>query len=103
MGQDTQVDRAPWNKGRLIRPKPPLKPKHVWGIRIRLQLSDVARDLAMFDLAIDSKLRGRDLVCLKIGDVAPLGSVRSRATMVQQKTGRSRVTARRLHAPAASR
>jgi integrase len=88
MSQDTQVNRDPWNKGRLIGPKPPLRPKHVWGIRIQLQLANAARDLAMFDLAIDSKLRGCDLVRLRIGDVALHGSVRSRATVVQQKTGR---------------
>ncbi|MBP2310721.1 tyrosine-type recombinase/integrase [Azospirillum soli] len=87
MSQHTPVGRVPWNKGRLIGPKPPLKPKHVWGIRIRLQLADATRDLAMFDLAIDSKLRGCDLARLKIGDVALNGSVRSRATVVQQKTG----------------
>lgn len=88
MSQASQVGRIPWNKGRLIGPKPPLKPKHVWGIRIRLQLADAARDLAMFDLAIDSKLRGCDLVRLKIGDVSLNGTVRTRATVVQQKTGR---------------
>lgn len=88
MSHDTQIGRVPWNKGRLIGPKPPLKPKHVWGIRIRLQLEDAARDLAMFDLAIDSKLRDCDLVRLKVDDVALNGSVRSRATVLQQKTGR---------------
>ncbi|MGY0834858.1 tyrosine-type recombinase/integrase [Azospirillum argentinense] len=87
MSQNSEVSHVPWNKGRLIGPKPPLKPKHVWGIRIRLQLADAARDLAMFDLAIDSKLRGCDLVRLKIGDVSLNGTVRSRATVVQQKTG----------------
>ncbi|MGY0713297.1 site-specific integrase [Azospirillum argentinense] len=87
MSHDTQVGRVPWNKGRLIGPKPLLKPKHVWEIRIRLQLAGATRDLAMFDLAIDSKLRGCDLVRLKIGDVALNGTVRSRATVVQQKTG----------------
>jgi len=88
MSHDTRRGRVPWNKGRLIGPKPPLKPKYVWGIRIHLQLEDAIRDLAMFDLAIDSKLRGCDLVRLKVGDVALNGSVRSRATVVQQKTGR---------------
>jgi hypothetical protein len=54
--------RAPWNKGRLIGQKRPLKPKDVWAIRVRLQLQGRKRDLALFNLAIDSKLRGCDLV-----------------------------------------
>ncbi len=56
--------KAPWNKGRLIGQKRPLKPKDVWAIRVRLQLGDCKRDLVLFDLAIDSKLRGCDLVLL---------------------------------------
>jgi site-specific recombinase XerD len=67
--------RIAWNKGKLIGPKPPLKPKHVWSIRTRLQLEGRTRDLAMFNLAIDSKLRGCDVVALKVEDVAPHGSV----------------------------
>ena len=66
MSKDAQGSGTPWNKGRLIGPKPPLKPKHVWGIRIRLRLTHATRDLATFDLAIDSKLRGCDLVRLRI-------------------------------------
>ena len=59
----------PWNKGRLIGQKSPLKPKDVWAIRARLQLERRARDLALFNLAIDSKLRGYDLVRLMVEDV----------------------------------
>ena len=65
---DTQ--RKPWNKGKLIGAKPPLRPKHVWSIRTKLQIGGRARDLAMFNLAIDSKLRGCDVVALKVEDVA---------------------------------
>jgi hypothetical protein len=63
----------PWNKGKLIGQKPPLRPKHVWSIRTRLQTDERTRDLAMFNLAIDSKLRGCDVVALRIEDVAPSG------------------------------
>jgi site-specific recombinase XerC len=81
--------RVPWNKGRLIGQKRPLKPKEVWAIRIRLQLERRRRDLALFNLAIDSKLRGCDLVWLRVNDVCIGGQVRDRATVIQQKTGRS--------------
>ena len=60
---------VPWNKGRFIGPKPPLKPKQVWAIRLHLQREERLRDLAMFDLAVDSKLRGCDLVRLKTGQL----------------------------------
>jgi integrase len=80
--------REPWNKGRLIGQKRPLKPKDVWTIRVRLQLEGRKRDLAMFNLAVDSKLRGCELVRLKIDDVSAGGTVRDRATVVQKKTGR---------------
>ena len=80
--------RELWNKGRLIGQKRPLKPKDVWTIRVRLQLEDRKRDLAMFNLAVDSKLRGCDLVRLKIDDVSAGGRVRDRATVIQKKTGR---------------
>ena len=82
------ASRCPWNRGKLIGQKLPLKPKHVWAIRTRLQLNDRMRDLAMFNLAIDSKLRGCDLLRLTVEDVAPYGMVKHRATMRQQKTGR---------------
>lgn len=83
-----QQRHSPWNKGRLIGQKRPLKPKEVWTIRIRLQLEARKRDLAMFNLAIDSKLRGCDLVRLKVDDICFGGKVRERATVVQKKTGR---------------
>src|SRR3954452_22523527 len=80
--------KAPWNKGRLIGQKRPLKPKDVWAIRVRLQLEGRKRDLALFNLAIDSKLRGCDLVSLQVEDVSVGGRVRDRATVIQKKTGR---------------
>ncbi len=80
--------QAPWNKGRLIGQKRPLKPKEVWNIRARLQIDARRRDLAMFNLAIDSKLRGCDLVRLKIDDLCVGGRLRDRATIIQKKTGR---------------
>ena len=80
--------RVPWNKGRLIGQKRPLKPKEVWAIRVRLQLEERRRDLALFNLALDSKLRGCDLVRLQVNDVCVGGRVRDRATVIQRKTGR---------------
>jgi integrase len=80
--------RAPWNKGKLTGAKPPLRPKHVWAIRTKLQVEGRLRDLAMFNLAIDSKLRGCDIVALKLEDVAPNGYALDRATVRQKKTGR---------------
>ena len=79
--------RGPWNKGKLIGAKPPLRSKHVWSIRTKLQVEGQTRDLAMFDLAIDSKLRGCDVVALKVEDVAPSGYTLDRATVRQKKTG----------------
>jgi integrase len=79
---------TPWNKGKLIGAKPPLRPKHVWSIRTRLMIAGRARDLAMFNLAIDSKLRGCDVVALTVEDVAPNGYTVERATVRQRKTGR---------------
>lgn len=78
----------PWNLGRLIGPKPPFKPKHIWAIRTRLQHEGRIRDLALFNTAIDSKLRGCDLVRLRVADVHLGDGVRLRTTIVQQKTGR---------------
>jgi integrase len=80
--------RTPWNKGRLIGQKRPLQPKDVWAIRVRLQIEKRARDLAMFNLALDSKLRGCDLVNLRVDDICIAGHVKERATIVQRKTGR---------------
>ena len=79
--------REPWNKGKLIGAKPPLCSKHVWSIRTKLQVEGQMRDLAMFNLAIDSKLRGCDVVALKVEDVAPSGYTLDRATVRQKKTG----------------
>jgi hypothetical protein len=70
-----------WNKGKLIGAKPPLRPKHVWSIRTKLQVEGRIRDLAMFNVAIDSKLRGCDVVALKVEDVAPSGYAVERATV----------------------
>ena len=78
----------PWNSGRLIGPKPPMKPRHIWGIRQQLKVARRVRDLALFNCAIDAKLRGCDLVKLRVSDVALGGSLRERATVIQQKTGR---------------
>jgi integrase len=80
--------RVPWNKGKLTGAKPPLRPKHVWSIRTKLQIEGRARDLAMFNLAIDSKLRGCDVVAIRVEDVASGGYTADRATVRQKKTGR---------------
>lgn len=79
---------TPWNKGKLVGQKAPLKLKEIWAIRVRLQLDHRARELALFDLGIDSKLRGRDLVKLKVQDVCNGTRVASRAVVMQQKTQR---------------
>ena len=80
--------REPWNKGKLIGQKPPLRPKHVSSIRTRLQMEGRTRDLAMFNLAIDSELRACDLVRLQVHDICVSGQVRGRTTVIQRKTGR---------------
>jgi hypothetical protein len=77
--------RVPWNKGRLIGQKRPLKPKEIWAIRVRLQLEERRRDLALFNLALDSKLRGCELVRLQVNEVCVGGRVRDRATVIQGK------------------
>jgi hypothetical protein len=79
--------RVPWNKGKLVGAKPPLRPKHVRSIRTKLQIAGRTRDLAMFNPAIDSKLRGCDVVSLRVEDVAPHGHAVDRATVRQKKTG----------------
>jgi integrase len=78
--------RPPWNKGKVVGAKPPLRPSHVWSIRTKLQMEDRKRDLALFNLAIDSKLRGCDLVAVRVDEVAPSGYAMDRATIRQ--TGR---------------
>lgn len=84
----TKARRTPWNKGKLIGAKPPLRPNQVWSIRTRLLIERRTRDLALFNLAIDSKLRGCDVVALRVEDVAPNGYAVDRATVRQKKTGR---------------
>jgi integrase len=78
---------APWNKGRVTGQKPPLKPREVWAIRVRLQISHRVRDLALFNLAIDSKLRRCELLRLRVEDVMQGDQVRTRALVCQRKTG----------------
>lgn len=80
--------RVPWNKGKLVGAKPPLRPSHVWSIRTKLQIEGKKRDLALFNLAIDSKLRGCDVVAVRVDDVAPSGYAIDRAAIRQKKTGR---------------
>ena len=82
-----RTTRSP-RKGKLTGAKPPLQPKHVWAIRTRLQIAGRKRDLALFNMAIDSKLRGCDVVSLRVEDVAPHGYAIDRATVRQRKTGR---------------
>jgi len=77
---------TPWNKSKLIGQKPPLKQREIWAIRIRLQLKSGTRELAMFNLAIDSKLRSCDLVKLKVRDVYHGNDIASRAMVLQKKT-----------------
>jgi integrase len=81
------VKRVPWNKGKFAGAKPPLRPKHIWSIRSKLQAEGRTRDLAMFNLAIDSKLRACDVVALKVEDIAPNGYTADRAIVRQKKTG----------------
>jgi len=78
----------PWNKGRFVGQKRPLLPKQVWAIRARLELAGNLRDLALFNLAIDSKLRGCDLVRLQVADLVIGDKVRDRVTVIQSKTNR---------------
>jgi integrase len=83
-----KVNNEPWNKGMITGPKPPLKLKEFWAIRIRLQLSGDVRNLALFNLAIDSKLRACDLVSMRVSDVTQGYKVVQRATVMQKKTKR---------------
>lgn len=98
----------PWNKDKLVGPKPPLKVSHIWSIRTKMKTDGRTRDLALFNLAIDSKLRGCDLVALRVDDVAPHGRTADRATVRQSKTvsnrslridGADAGSGRRLFAP----
>jgi len=80
--------QTPWNKGKLTGQKPPLKLKEIWAIRTRLQMSSNVRELAMFNLAIDSKLRACDFTQLRVRDVFHGNTVATRSMILQQKTGR---------------
>jgi integrase len=82
----TRLPPEPWDKGKLVGPKPPFKLQEIWAIRIRLDIEHRIRELAMFNLAIDSKLRGCDLVRLRVSDVMHGRHSVSRATVVQHKT-----------------
>jgi len=83
---DDTLVAPPWNKGKLIGQKKPLKLKEIWTIRVRLQMAGDVRGLALFNLAIDSKLRGCDLVKLRVSDVMHQNRVMRRSTVMQQKT-----------------
>ena len=85
----TPANRQPaWNRGRLVGQKRPLHLREIWAIRIRLQLAKRLRDVALFNLALDSKLRGCDLVGLRVGEISQAGTVVSRALVIQRKTQR---------------
>lgn len=79
-------ERPAWNKGRIVGQKIPLLPKHVWAIRVRLEIAENIRDLALFNVAVDSKLRGCDLVRMKVADVYSAGQMKERAPVLQSKT-----------------
>ena len=102
MNSNTVEHKTAWNKGKLVGQKLPLKLKEIWAIRIRLQLALRTRELAMFNLAIDSKLRGCDLVNLRVCDVAQGQRVMSRAIVMQKKTSMSGFITIRLQQTGAS-
>lgn len=78
--------RPAWNKGCIVGQKRPLLPKHVWAIRVSLEIANNYRDLALFNLAIDSKLRGCDLIKLKVVDIFAAGQFKERTSIIQSKT-----------------
>lgn len=89
MGSEANVvRREPWNKGKIVGQKAPFKPKDIWALRVRFQMEDRLRELALFNLGIDSKLRGCDLVSLKVRDVSHGDQIASRAVVMQHKTQR---------------
>ena len=88
MNVPTEISFTPWNKGKLVGQKVPLRLRDIWAIRVRLQLAKKTRDLALFNLAIDSKLRGCDLVNLRVRDIVPGTCISPRAIVMQQKTHR---------------
>lgn len=90
--------RTPWNKGKLVGQKTPLRLSDIWSIRVRLQLGKNARDLALFNLAIDSKLRGCDLVSLRLRDISHGSAIAKRAATTRTPTNQTFLTAIRAHA-----
>ena len=82
------VNREPWNKGKIVGQKAPFKVKDIWALRVRLQMENRVRELALFNLGIDRKLRGCDLVSLKVRDICHGDQVASRAMVLQHKTQR---------------
>ncbi|SDR23676.1 Phage integrase family protein [Pseudomonas moorei] len=86
MNSNAKHRHQPWNKGKLVGQKAPLRVRDIWAIRVRLQLAEKTRDLALFNLAIDSKLRACDLTKLRVRDIAHGEHVSSRAIVMQQKT-----------------
>jgi hypothetical protein len=85
---ETRIYREPWNKGKLVGQKAPFKLKDIWALRVRLQMEGRVRELALLNLGVDSKLRGCDLVALKVRDVCHGDQVASRAVVMQHKTQR---------------
>ena len=85
---DTVVSREPWNKGKLVGQKAPFELKNFWALRVRLEMKGRVRELALFNLGIDSKLRSCDLVSLKVRDVCHGEQIAARAIVVQHKTRR---------------
>lgn len=89
MGSEANVPRRePWNKGKVVGQKAPFKPKDIWALRVRFQIENRTRELALFNLGIDSKLRGCDLVSLKVRDVRHGDQIAARAVVMQHKTQR---------------
>ncbi len=85
---DMSDNFVPWNKGKIVGRKAPLRLRDIWAIRVRLQLRGSCRELALFNLAIDSKLRACDLLSLRVQDICHGQTIATRATVLQRKTGR---------------
>jgi len=96
--QSSRQRREPWNKGKLVGQKAPFKPKEIWAIRVRLQMEERTRELALFNLGIDSKLRACDLTSLRVRDVCQGERVAPRACVLQRKTFAQCPTWLRRHA-----
>lgn len=88
MGSEVKLMREPWNKRKIVGQKAPFKPKDIWALRVRFQIENRTRELALFNLGIDSKLRGCDLVSLKVRDVSHGDQIASRAIVMRHKTQR---------------